>query len=133
MIERLRQRVLPLFLAGAIALLGAQAQDSPPLGALTQGGQLERLNQQLLDLYRSGQYAEGIPVAAEAVRLAESSFGAQHARVAESLNNLAEMYRLLGRFAEAKPLYERSLRIAEIASGPESPRGPSPPARRAWR
>ncbi len=38
-----------------------------------------------------------------------------------SLNNLAELYRLQGRYAEAEPLYERSLAIREKALGAEHP------------
>ena len=38
-----------------------------------------------------------------------------------SLNNLAELYRAQGRYAEAEPLYKRSLAIKEKALGPEHP------------
>ena len=40
---------------------------------------------------------------------------------APSLNNLAELYRAQGRYAEAEPLYRRSLAIREKALGPEHP------------
>ena len=39
----------------------------------------------------------------------------------ESLNNLAELYRNQGRYAEAEPLYKRSLAIREKALGPDHP------------
>ena len=39
--------------------------------------------------------------------------------VTESLNNLAELYRIQGRYAEAEPLYRRSLAIRERTLGPE--------------
>jgi tetratricopeptide (TPR) repeat protein len=38
-----------------------------------------------------------------------------------SLNNLAEFYRVQGRYAAAEPLYKRSLAIWESALGPEHP------------
>ncbi len=38
-----------------------------------------------------------------------------------SLNNLAEIYRAQGKYAEAEPLYQRSLAIREKALGPEHP------------
>ena len=38
-----------------------------------------------------------------------------------SLNNLAELYQAQGRYAEAEPLYRRSLAIREKALGPEHP------------
>ncbi len=39
----------------------------------------------------------------------------------QSLNNLAELYREQGKYAEAEPLYKRSLAIKEKALGPEHP------------
>src|SRR5437870_3654763 len=56
-----------------------------------------------------------------ALREAES-FGADDPRVARTLNNLASLYHAQGRFAEAEPLYRRSLTIFEKASGPDHPR-----------
>jgi tetratricopeptide (TPR) repeat protein len=41
--------------------------------------------------------------------------------VATSLNNLAELYRSQGNYAEAEPLYQRSLVIMEKALEPEHP------------
>ena len=41
--------------------------------------------------------------------------------MAISLNNLAELYRTQGKYAEAEPLYHRSLAILEKALGPEHP------------
>ena len=38
-----------------------------------------------------------------------------------SLNNLAELYRAQGRYADAEPLYKRSLAIREKALGPDHP------------
>ena len=41
--------------------------------------------------------------------------------MAASLNNLARLYYDQGRYAQAEPLYQRSLAIAEKALGPEHP------------
>ena len=41
--------------------------------------------------------------------------------VALSLNNLAELYRAMGRYAEAEPLYRRSLEVREKRLGPDHP------------
>jgi tetratricopeptide (TPR) repeat protein len=41
--------------------------------------------------------------------------------VAESLNNLAALYHAQGQYAQAEPLYRRSLAIVEKAVGPEHP------------
>ena len=42
-------------------------------------------------------------------------------RFATSLNNLAELYRVQGQYAQAEPLYQRSLAILEKTVGPEHP------------
>ena len=39
--------------------------------------------------------------------------------MAASLNNLGGLYREQGQYAEAEPLYQRALAIAEKALGPE--------------
>ena len=41
--------------------------------------------------------------------------------MALSLNNLAALYVAQGRYAEAEPLYKRSLAIQEKALGPDHP------------
>ncbi|MBW4477585.1 MAG: tetratricopeptide repeat protein [Tolypothrix brevis GSE-NOS-MK-07-07A] len=45
----------------------------------------------------------------------------QHPDVAQSLNNLAELYRLQGNYSKAEPLYVRSLAILEKVLGGEHP------------
>ncbi len=47
--------------------------------------------------------------------------GPEHPAAASSLNNLAELYRAQGHYAEAEPLYQRSLAIFEKTLGPEHP------------
>ena len=51
----------------------------------------------------------------------EKALGPEHPDVAQSLNNLAELYRAQGKYAEAEPLYKRSLAIREKTLGPEHP------------
>ena len=41
--------------------------------------------------------------------------------MAASLNNLAALYQVQGRYAEAEPLFKRSLAIKEKAFGPDHP------------
>ncbi len=41
--------------------------------------------------------------------------------MAQSLNNLAELYRAQGKYAGAEPLYKRALAIWEKALGPDHP------------
>ena len=66
------------------------------------------------------RYAEAEELYLAALKEAES-FGEQDTRLATSLNNLAELYRLQGKYIEAEPLHQRSLAIMEKALGPEHP------------
>ena len=56
-----------------------------------------------------------------ALAIAEKALGPEHPNVATSLNNLAELYRAQGQYAEAEPFYKRALAIWEKALGPEHP------------
>ena len=51
----------------------------------------------------------------------ERALGRDHPDVAQSLNNLAGLYNTQGRYAEAEPLFQRSLAIAEKAFGGDHP------------
>jgi tetratricopeptide (TPR) repeat protein len=53
--------------------------------------------------------------------LRERHLGPEHPEVATSLNDLAELYRTQGQYAQAGPLYQRALAIREKALGPEHP------------
>ena len=81
----------------------------------------ERLNQQVIQLYKQGRYDEAIHIAKEVLAIYEKTLGSEHPDTATSLNNLAALYRTTGRYEEAEPLYKRSLAIREKALGPEHP------------
>ena len=91
--------------------------------AYTQGAGIEWkiLNQEAMELYRTGKYDRAIVVAKKALEVAEKNVGPNHPDVATSLNNLAELYRTQGQYAQAEPLYKRSLAIREKALGPDHP------------
>ena len=57
-----------------------------------------------------------------ALAISEKALGRNHPDVAIRLNNLALGYHAQGKYAEAEPLYKRSLAIWEKALGPEHPR-----------
>ncbi len=59
--------------------------------------------------------------ARESVRRVEAVFGPDHPDVATLLNNLALILDTQGLYSEARPLYERSLKISEKALGPDHP------------
>ena len=82
----------------------------------------KELDAQVTSLYQQGKYAEAIPAARAALRVAEETFGPDHPKVATDLNNLAMLYRAQGKYAQAEPLYKRSLAIDERALGPDHPK-----------
>ncbi len=68
--------------------------------------------------YQQGNYPEAEKQFAAAVKEAEQ-FGPEDPRLTTTFNNLAVLYKAQGRYAEAEPLYKRSLAIREKALGPE--------------
>ncbi len=57
----------------------------------------------------------------QALELWRHLLGEEHPIVAQSLNNLAELYRDQGRYSEAEPLYLQALDICEQRLGVNHP------------
>ncbi len=68
------------------------------------------------EAYEQGDYAEAEKAWSAALQEAEK-FGPEDPRLAESLGNLGVAYRDQGKYAEAEPLFKRSLSITEKALG----------------
>ena len=51
----------------------------------------------------------------------EKALGPEHPDVARSLNNLGALYKVLGQYGKAKPLYERALQILKKALPSDHP------------
>ena len=83
--------------------------------------QFDQLNQQVMQLYEEGQYAQALDSATQSLELARTNFGEDHPDTAASLNNLAMLYKALGDYAAALPLYQRALAICEQVLGPSHP------------
>jgi CHAT domain-containing protein len=64
---------------------------------------------------------ETLELAQRALKINERQLGADHAEVAESLNNLAVINFFLGTYEEAGPLWERALEIYKRTLGTEDP------------
>ena len=79
-----------------------------------QGGEWKTLDDEFNLLYRQGCYDRAVVVAKKALTFAEKNLGPDHPDVANSLNNLAELYRTQGDYAMAEPLFNRSLAIRAI-------------------
>ncbi len=95
--------------------------DRPSVCAQGAGIEWEILNQEVIGLTRGGEYDRGVVVAKKALEVAEKNVGPNHPDVATSLNNLAELYRNQGLYAQAEPLYRRALAIREKALGLDHP------------
>ena len=70
--------------------------------------------------YQEGNYPEAEKQWGAVLNEAEG-FGLEDPRRAASLNNLAELYKAQGKYAESEPLYKRALAIWEKALGPGHP------------
>jgi CHAT domain-containing protein/tetratricopeptide (TPR) repeat protein len=84
-------------------------------------GESERLTREMVRLYNAGKYAEAVPLAQRAVAIRERSLGPNHPSTADSLSNLALLYKSLGAYSKAEPLFVRALEIRERALGPTHP------------
>jgi tetratricopeptide (TPR) repeat protein len=100
--------------------------------ALVCAEEVERCNMTLLDaaslLHRVGwylddraRYREAEPLYQRALAIREQQLGPQHPDTANSLNNLAGLYRAQGKDEQAEPLLKRALAIREQQLGPEHP------------
>ncbi|GBE05666.1 MAG TPA: tetratricopeptide repeat protein [Nitrospirae bacterium] len=69
------------------------------------------LNAKAATLYQQGRYSEAVNVVKEALKVAENTFGPDHPNVATSLNNLAGLYKEIGKKDKAKKFEERAKRI----------------------
>ena len=85
------------------------------------GSHWDKLNRELGEHYRAGQYDKALVLAKQALEVAEKAVGPDHPDVALSLNGLALIYGTLGQYAQAEPLYQRALAIREKALGPHHP------------
>lgn len=106
-----RSIVVPLLIALSVS-------PAFPQGA---GKEWDNLNQEVMSLYKQGQYGHAVVLAKKELKVAEKNAGKNHPDVASSLNNLAELYRTQGKYAEAEPLYKRALEINKKTLGPNHP------------
>jgi tetratricopeptide (TPR) repeat protein len=72
-------------------------------------------------LYERGRYTDVEPLFQRALAIRKKTLDPKHPDMAESLNNLAVLYRTRGQYAKAEPLFDRALIIWEKALGPEHP------------
>ena len=82
---------------------------------------LNQLNLQVVQLAGQGNLKQAIIIAQQAVNLGSSQQLTEHSEYCDSLNNLAELYRIQGYYLEANPLYLQALTIRKSLLGSEHP------------
>ena len=103
-----RLGVLGLIVLGfLVSLPGAKiaAQSDP----------LRIAHRQCMTSVKQGRYEKAEPFCLRALKLGEAKFGREHKYTGTFLKNLAALFRAQGRYADAEPLYKRSLAILEKA------------------
>jgi len=108
--SRLALAFIALFLVAWLSIGNTQATND-----------LAALSRQVNRLYGQGKYAEAIPIAERYVALVRGKYGENHLEYATAILWLALVKEEQDRYAEAEPLYNRSLAIREKALGPEHP------------
>ena len=106
--RRLLLALLSLFL---LTYWPAQAQEP----------QWKQLTEEVESLRAQGKFSQGLPVATQAVEVARSTFGADHANYAKSLFDLADLNQLQGNLAQSEQLHLQALAIREKTLGPDHP------------
>jgi tetratricopeptide (TPR) repeat protein len=82
---------------------------------------LNQLNLEVVQLAGQGNLEQAIIVAQQAVNIGINQQLTEHPAYCDSLNNLAELHRIQGRYSEAKPLYLQTLDIRKKLFGSEHP------------
>ncbi len=82
----------------------------------------DKLNGDVVRLFREQKYQEALPLAKRALELREQKLGAEHQMTMVSMKNLASVYAYLDKHKEAIELYQRLLKIQEKVFGPNDPK-----------
>jgi tetratricopeptide (TPR) repeat protein len=78
------------------------------------------LNNQVIEMYQKKFYTKAIPVAQQALDLAESTYGANSPEAALSLNNLAMLYKKTKKYPAAEKMYLKALAASEKIVGKDN-------------
>lgn len=102
--------------AQPIAFAKPQIQDSnnPELAEAT------KLNASVVELFRQGKYKEALPLAKRALQIREKALSPDDDRLEATELNLAEIYLALGKYGDARGLFERVIKFHK-QSAPNQP------------
>lgn len=82
----------------------------------------DALMDQVTRLYEGQKFTEAVPIAEQALQLAEQSFPADSQNIANSQQFVALVYREVGKFQEAESLLKKAIPVYEKWRGPNSPK-----------
>lgn len=105
------------YLAQGPAVSPAQAN----MPAASAASDVERMNAEVVRLYRQGNYEKAMALAVEARNLARETLGEERPEFAATLNNLASIYEATGEYAKTEPLLQQALSIRRKALGENDP------------
>src|SRR5262245_28627099 len=87
--------------------------------SVAQQFEISSLNARITQLRSEGKLSEAIPLAQRVLEINEFTFGPSNPRIVPALDNLAALYKYLGRHGDAEFLYKRALAIREARLVPE--------------
>jgi len=105
------RRVMACVVLFGVADTLAVAQDQRQLA------EAERLNSQVVELYKAGKFAEAIPIAEQVLKIWETELGPIHPDIPLGLTNLGDLNSQMGNKTAARSLHQRALRIRERIHG----------------
>jgi tetratricopeptide (TPR) repeat protein len=97
----------------AISSRSVTRQNSAAQTQSTELAEAEQLSNQVIELYKQGEFDKALPLAERALKLRENALGPDHILVANALTNLAEIYLAKGKRKEARTNYQKSIAIYE--------------------
>lgn len=113
------QRIVCSCLAIAIGLALAPAVIAKP-GSNAEK-HWEELNADVIHAFQNNDFRIAVPLAEKAYRYALRRLGEKHPNTLTSLNNLAGLHEILGRYGKAEPLYKKALGLHDNFVSAERP------------
>lgn len=107
--------------SGFILAASAAQEKSPAQSDISPVDGVNQLNGEVVKLYRQGSYKEALDVAVKARELARQTLGEEHPGFADSIDNLAAIYKATGAYEKAEPLLQQALQIRRKALGENDP------------
>ena len=89
-------------LSAAFLIAWMVLSGNPPVLHAQTTDQIRTANQQISQLIDMGEYAQALGFAEKVLLLAEQAFGKDNSETLKSVGNLADVYKKLGRAAEAE-------------------------------